>query len=435
MMPSTARYGALSLATLLLATACTPPATTSSVPPAFQAGQTLPITLLEDDREVYRSTVAILNLESPEARTRNAEGVENDLVALVLSEEFLDPALAEGRGVVASPVTEDAVVAFLDQHWDPAIGGAADPGRNVKEFLELVTAMGIDIPTFLAEFQKLGLPLPEYLKLIAFIDGYDDPHGNDGFQEFVQELAGYGLTLKDFLLYVRDAGLTTAQVFEALHTQKLRLSAFLAESAEAERSLQDSLKALVQPSIQTRIHNQFSQRPLIHTGYWNVIINNQVGNQKAAVLSELAWELEAYTEGKLATSGKRSMIVGAKANPLVHVDWELSLRHDVRGLNGYPQGVFLRDIEVLFHKKHISRGWKVNSTARVRKATYAGTASAPDAEVYVDLVFAINFLPKTWYQYSNFYTLSGTKGIRDADPRGRMTIWNPMASSVWTILP
>jgi hypothetical protein len=435
MTPSTARYGALSLAALLLATACTPPSTTSSLPPAFQAGQTLPITLLEGDTEVYRSTVAILNLEAPEARTRNAEGIENDLVALVQSEEFLDPAVAEGRGVVAPLVSEDAIVAFLDQHWDPAIGGAADPGRNAQEFLELVTDMGIDIPTFLAEFQKLGLPLSEYLKLIAFIDGYDDPHGNDGFQEFVQVLAWHGLTLKDFLLYVRDAGLTTAQVFEALRANNRSFGAFLAESADAETPLQDSLKALAGPSVQTRIHNQISQRPLIHTWYWNVITHNRVENEKAAVLSEEAWDLEAYTEGKLASAGKRSMIVGTRANPLVHVDWELSLRHDVRGLNGHPQGVFLRDIEVLFHKKHVSPGWKVNGTARVRRATYAGSASAPDAEVSVDLGFAINFLPKTWYLYHNYYYLSGTAGIRSTDQRGRMTIWDPLASSVWTILP
>lgn len=435
MTPTTARYGALSLASLLLATACTPPSTASSQAPAFQAGQTLPVTVLEGDKEVYRSTLVLRNLESPEARTRNAEGVENDLVALVLSEEVVDPEVAEERGVVAPPVSEDAIIAFLDQHWDPAIGGAADLGRNVPEFLDLLTDMGVDIPTFLAEFQKLGLPLSEYLKLIAFIDGYDDPLGNDGFQEFVQTLAWHGLTLKDFLLYVRDAGLTTAQFFEALRTQKRSFSAFLAESAESEKPLQDCLKALVNPSLQTRPHNYTSQRPLIYSRNWNLITNNRESGLKAAAISEEAWELESYTEGTPVTSQKRSLIIGVKANPLVHVDWQLSLRHDVRGNGGDPQGVYLRDIEVLFPKKHVSAGWKVNGTARVAHASYAGSATAPDAELSVDTGLAVQFLPQAWYTTYSYFRLSGTKGIVAADHRERKFSWQPFASSVWTVLP
>ena len=435
MIPTTARFGALSLASLFLGTACTFPGATSSPSPSIQEGQTLPVTILEGDKEVYRSTLVIRNLEAPEARTRNAEGVENDLVALVLSEDFVDPAVAEGRGVVAPPVSEDAIIAFLDQHWDPAIGGAADPGRNVREFLELLTDMGVDIPTFLAEFQKLGLPLSEYLKLIAFIDGYDDPLGNDGFQEFVQTLARHGLTLKDFFLYVRDAGLTTAQVFEALRAQNRSFSAFLAESAEAEKSLQDSLKALVGPALQARPHNDTSQRPLIYSWYWHLITNNRESGEKGAVVSEQAWDLESYTEGTPVTSEKRSMIIGAKANPLVHVDWQLSLRHNVRGNGGQPQGVFLRDIEVLFPKKHVSAGWKVTGTARVAHATYGGSASAPDAQLSMKTGFAIHFLPKAWYTFYSYFHLSGTGGIDTADHRERQYTWQPLASSVWTVLP
>jgi hypothetical protein len=295
--------------------------------------------------------------------------------------------------------------------------------------------MGVDIPTFLAEFQKLGLPLSEYLKLIAFIDGYDDPLGNDGFQEFVQTLARHGLTLKDFFLYVRDAGLTTAQVFEALRAQNRSFSAFLAESAEAEKSLQDSLKALVGPALQARPHNDTSQRPLIYSWYWHLITNNRESGEKGAVVSEQAWDLESYTEGTPVTSEKRSMIIGAKANPLVHVDWQLSLRHNVRGNGGQPQGVFLRDIEVLFPKKHVSAGWKVTGTARVAHATYGGSASAPDAQLSMKTGFAIHFLPKAWYTFYSYFHLSGTGGIDTADHRERQYTWQPLASSVWTVLP
>lgn len=435
MTPSTAQYGALSLAALLLATACTSPTTSAPGPTPVQAGQTLPLSLMEGDREVYRATLAIRNLEAPEARTRNAEGVENDLIALVESEEFVVPEFAEGRGVVAPQVSADAIIAFLDEHWDAAIGGVADPGRNAEEFLELLTDMGVDAPTFLNEFKKLGLPLSEYLKLIAFIDGYDDRSDNDGFNEFVQALDWHGLTLKEFLIYVKDAGLTTAQVFEGLRTTNQSLSAFLAVSAKAEQPFQDSLKALVGQSIQTRPHNDVMQRPLIHSWHWRLIRDNRVSGEKGAVLSERAWDLEQYTEGKLVTSEKRSMIIGSKALPLVHVDWQLSLRHEVRALNVYPLGVFLRDIEVLFPKKHVSAGWKVNGTARPSKATYAGSADAPDAELSLDVGFAINFLPKSWFTYRSHFLLSGTRGIVSTNHLGRDYVPDPTASSVLVHLP
>ncbi len=445
MKHSTIRHSGCALAALLLATACTPPTTTADEQEGPKAGQTLPLTILEGDQEVYRATMVLRNLEVPEARTRNAEGIEEDLIALVQAEDLVDSAYAARRGVVAPLVSEEEIVAFLDQHWDAAIGGKDDPGRNASEFLDQLTDMGIDAPTFLAEFKKLGLPLAEYLKLIALIDAYDDPTGDDGFHEFVQTLAWYKLTLKDFLLYVQDAGLTTAQFFEALRAKNQSLSAFLAESADAEQSLQDSLKAFVAsssklrlqagPSLQTRPHNDVMQRPLIHSSHWKLIRDNRVIGEKGAVLSERAWDLERYTEGKTVTSEKRSMIIGSKAHPLVHVDWQLSLRHDVRGNDGSPRGAFLRDIEVIFPKKHVSAGWKVSGTARPSKVTYAGSADAPDAEVGLDVGFAVHFLPRIGHTYHSHFRLSGTEGITYATHSPRRFYIDPLGNSILTELP
>ncbi len=433
MKPTPLRFGALSLASLLLGTACTPPATTSSTPAPLQAGQTIPISMSQDGKEVYRATMTVRNLEDPAARKKDSQGMETDLVALLETEDFVDSEYAKQRGVAAPPVPFDEVVAFLDQHWDAAFGDKDDPGRNAEEFLALLKDMAIDVPMFFAEYKKLGLSLKDYLTLISYIDAYDDLLGGQGFAEIVETLAERGLTLKDFLLYIENAELTTLEVFAALIGKQQTLTDFLAESAAAERTLQESLKALVQPTIQAS-ENYHLVDPFIYTRSWTILDHGKATGIKGHVLNSRYGHPSWYTEGQIATSGTRSLILGAPSNPLVHCEWEVTCRYGVTATGASIGGKYVKDIEVKFSKIHTILGWQVNGRVDNPGVFNQGWADkAPDPITSHRVFILANFLMDSGFLVKESYRFTGSKGIQGFGTTGPEFKWTPFASVLITL--
>jgi hypothetical protein len=418
------RSGALALAALFLGTSCTPPSTSASTPAPLQAGQTIPISFSLDGKEVYRATLTVRNLEETGARSKDAQGLETDLVALLEKEDFVDPDFAQQRGKAAPPISYDEVIAFLDQHWDAEFGDSGDPGRNAKEFLEVLNDMEIDIPMFVNEFKKLGLSLKDYLTLISYIDGYDDLLGGNGFTEIVDSLAQHGLGLKDFLLYLEASEMTTLEFFAALIGQQQTFNHFLKESAAAEKPLPESLKAL--KALATQAGETFDvSEPFFYTKTWSVLEKGNATGTKGHVLNSRYGHPSWYTGGQVVTSGLRKLIVGAPENPLAHCEWKVTCRQGVTPTGASIGGRYLQDIEVQFTKIHTILGWQLNGKMVSSGAMNEGWSQAPEPKAYHRLMIIANFLFDSGYRFTDSYTISPKNGIQAPPTMDWQYVWTP----------
>lgn len=424
MKPVMFRPGALALAALFLGTSCAPPSTSSSTPEPLQAGQTVPISFSMDGKEVYRATLTVRNLEAPVARAKDAQGVDTDLVALLEREDFVDPEYAKQRGVAAPPISYDELVAFLDEHWDAEFGDAGDPGRNAKEFLEVLADMGVDIPMFVNEFKKLGLSLKDYLTLISYIDGYDDLLGGNGFTEIVDSLAEHGLSLKDFLVYLQESDVSTLEFFAALIGKQQTFNRFLKESAAAEKPLSDSLKDLKALTAQAGETFDFSE-PFFYTKSWSILEKDKATGTKGHVLNSRYGHPSWYTGGQVATSGVRSLIVGAPSNPLVHCEWQVTCRQGVTPTGASIGGRYLQDIEVQFTKIHTILGWQVNGKMVSSGAWNEGWSQAPEPKAYHRIMIIANYFFDSGYRITDSYTISAKSGIAASKTMDWQFVWTP----------
>jgi hypothetical protein len=404
------RYGILGLASLLLGTSCAPPSTSSSTPAPLQAGQTIPVSFSQDGKEVYRATMVVRNLEDPAVRGKNAQGVETDLVALLEKEDFVDPEYAKERGKAVPPVSFEEVVAFLDQHWDAEFGDKDDPGRNATEFMEVLADMEVDPAVFIAEFKKLGLSLSDYLKLVSYLDGYDDLLGGSGFTELIQSLDPYGLTLKDFLLYLQESEVTTLQFFAGLIGKQQTIGNFLLESAQQERTLQESLQALVSPSTQADLW-WWGDLKLVFDKNLRILEDGKPTGYKTRI-SNLKHGGK-YEGGQVVKSGKRSLTIGSPATPLAYAEWEVSCRYGATPWSpvGENRGKYLEDIKVEFTKAESILGWKLNGRLVTKTLTHTGTPEAPEIETLQHVRILANLFESSGYIITDPYYMRATSGF------------------------
>jgi hypothetical protein len=213
----------------------------------------MPFGYSEDGKTIYEVTWRRVHLEDAAFRTAQFGNPDGDVIMIQENERLLDPSKTWKLPPVVPDVTLDQLKAFLDTHWDPYIGGRADPGRDADDFVAELTENGLPADEYVALFNQCGLSMRDFETLLNTLRRYDTV--DNTVRPFLEELRPFGVTLKQWLDAVTQAGYTPQLVLEALLSREQSLSTFLQACADRGGSLSSAIKAEIgaaAPTIRTQ---------------------------------------------------------------------------------------------------------------------------------------------------------------------------------------
>lgn len=200
----------LSLSLLLVACTANIPGQTAGTDYVPKAGEMLTTTLSVDGKDVRKVTYRFMEME-PALMTTKAAASSQTLLLIPDTVDVLDPTAAEA----ASPVTivpEAEFRSFLENEWDPSIGGKDDPGVNAKEFLDFLDEVKVSPVLFLKLKKASGLSLEAFQAALRAFRSLEGPHNWQALEIFDRLLEEGQLTWKEVAETLQARNLTFADL-------------------------------------------------------------------------------------------------------------------------------------------------------------------------------------------------------------------------------
>lgn len=366
-----------------------------------------------DGEVVRRRTYRVIELEDGAVVAANAAASAKVLIGE--REERLD-----GVPAAQPTLTAAALRAFMQDEWDPLVGGKDDVGVDARKFHELLTATRLTPARFVVAYRASGAPLADFVAFLEKTKVLRDTHGVFAVRHLLDTFAQGGLTLAELTAALARRGKThddfvaetlarprgVVEMHEAWVRSKLPLADFLAApptlAAPQESGPGDYVDLGAVAVLQLAFDLIKGDADVTGNTTPNFVLNAQDPNplNYAAAKSFTGPEFDDVVEG-----GAWGVDVRIHAN----VMGTFGATHPTLG------GAYLPSLFVKFGKIETDSGASVNATATLSQAdvTYSGTADNLIPTAKLRMVYQAHQTAWGTVEWTDSQTVTGDQGPTD----------------------